>query len=119
MLDSLLLRTMRHPWSSFDSPKRYAHSPVALTWFPRGTTLRSFSIFRATIRVNLVLDGHAAGPLFPKRVLGDCERYESQDYLDRHRENPVLRRFLADAATVLYRNLDVRICRVIADWHGA
>src|SRR5262250_1355842 len=28
------------------------------------------------------------------------ERYESQEHLNRHRENPVLRRFVADAATL-------------------
>jgi len=35
---------------------------------------------------------------------GSCflyERYESQEHFNRHRENPVLRRFLADAATLL------------------
>jgi quinol monooxygenase YgiN len=41
------------------------------------------------------------------------ERYESQEHFNRHRENPVLRRFLADAATLLDGNLDVRTFRVI------
>jgi quinol monooxygenase YgiN len=47
------------------------------------------------------------------------ERYESQEHFNRHRENPVLRRFIADAATLLEGNLDVRTFRVIADLHGA
>lgn len=47
------------------------------------------------------------------------ERYESQEHFNRHRENPVLRRFLADAATLLDGKLDVRTFRVIADLHGA
>ncbi len=47
------------------------------------------------------------------------ERYESQEHLNRHRENPVLRRFLADATTLLDGKLDVRTFRVITDFHGA
>jgi quinol monooxygenase YgiN len=47
------------------------------------------------------------------------ERYESQEHFNKHRENPVLRRFLADAATLLDGKLDVRTFRVIADLHGA
>ena len=47
------------------------------------------------------------------------ERYESQEHFNRHRENPVLRRFLADAATLLDGKLDVRTFRVITDLHGA
>jgi len=43
------------------------------------------------------------------------ERYESQDHLNKHRENPVLRRFVADAATLLDGKLDVRTFRVITD----
>jgi quinol monooxygenase YgiN len=43
------------------------------------------------------------------------ERYESQEHFSRHRENPVLRRFLADAATLLDGKLDVRTFNVIAD----
>ena len=43
------------------------------------------------------------------------ERYESQEYLNRHRENPVLRRFVSDAATLLEGKLEVRTFRVIAD----
>jgi len=42
------------------------------------------------------------------------ERHESQEHFDRHRENPVLRRFIADAATLLDGKLDVRTFRVIA-----
>jgi quinol monooxygenase YgiN len=42
------------------------------------------------------------------------ERYESQEHLNRHRENPVLRRFNADAATLLDGKLDVRTFTVIA-----
>jgi quinol monooxygenase YgiN len=44
------------------------------------------------------------------------ERYESQEHFNR--ENPVLRRFIADAATLLDGKLDVRTFRVIADLHG-
>jgi quinol monooxygenase YgiN len=47
------------------------------------------------------------------------ERYESQEHFNRHRENPVLRRFLADAATLLDGKLDVRTFRLITDLHGA
>ena len=47
------------------------------------------------------------------------ERYESQGHFNRHRENPVLRRFVADAAALLDGKLDVRTFRVIADLHGA
>lgn len=36
------------------------------------------------------------------------ERYESQEHLNRHMENPVLRRFLADAATLADGKIDVR-----------
>src|SRR5579863_10404270 len=43
------------------------------------------------------------------------ERYESQEHFNRHRENPVLRRFVADAPTLLDGGLDVRTFRVIAD----
>ncbi len=46
------------------------------------------------------------------------ERYESQEHLKKHLENPVLRRFLADAATLLDGKLDVRTFRVITDLHG-
>ncbi|MGA8608264.1 MAG: antibiotic biosynthesis monooxygenase [Candidatus Sulfotelmatobacter sp.] len=35
------------------------------------------------------------------------ECYESQERFDRHRENPILRRFVADAVTLLDGNLDV------------
>jgi|SRR5208282_2652626 quinol monooxygenase YgiN len=47
------------------------------------------------------------------------ERYESQEHFNRHRENPVLRRFLADAGILLDGKLDVRTFNVIADLHGA
>jgi quinol monooxygenase YgiN len=53
------------------------------------------------------------------------ERYESQEHLDRHRENPVLRGFLADAAILLDGKLDVRnvqsdckFARRLARWRG-
>ena len=46
------------------------------------------------------------------------ERYESQEHLNRHRENPVLRRFIADAATLLDGKLDVRTFTVIATKRG-
>jgi quinol monooxygenase YgiN len=42
------------------------------------------------------------------------ERYESQEHLNRHRENPVLRRFVADASTLVDGKLDIRTFRVIA-----
>ena len=41
------------------------------------------------------------------------ERYESQEHFNRHRENPVLRHFVADAATLLDGKLNVRTFRVI------
>lgn len=43
------------------------------------------------------------------------ERYESQEHFNRHRENPVLRSFVADAPTLLDGKLDVRTFKVIAD----
>lgn len=43
------------------------------------------------------------------------ERYESQEHFNRHRENPVLRRFVADTATLLDGSLDVRTFNVITD----
>jgi quinol monooxygenase YgiN len=46
------------------------------------------------------------------------ERYESQEHFDKHRENPVLRRFVADSATLMDGTLDVRTFRFIADLHG-
>jgi quinol monooxygenase YgiN len=46
------------------------------------------------------------------------ERYESQEHFNRHRENPVLRRFIADIPTLLDGKLDVRTFRVITDLHG-
>ena len=47
------------------------------------------------------------------------ERYESQEHLDEHRENTVLRRFLAEAETLLDGKLDVRRFRVIANFQNA
>jgi len=47
------------------------------------------------------------------------ERYVSQEHLNRHRENPVLRRFVADAATLVDGKLGIRTFRVIAELHGA
>lgn len=47
------------------------------------------------------------------------ERYESQEHFNKHRENPVLRRLLADAATLLDGKLDVRTFKYIADLRGA
>jgi quinol monooxygenase YgiN len=47
------------------------------------------------------------------------ERYESQEHFNKHRENPVLQRFLADAGTLLDGKLDVRTFKVITDLHGA
>ena len=47
------------------------------------------------------------------------ERYESQEHFNRHRQNLVLRRSIADAATLLHGNLDVRTFRVVTDLHGA
>ena len=47
------------------------------------------------------------------------ERYESQEHFNRHRENPVLRSFLADATILLHGKPDVRTFRVITDSHGA
>src|ERR1700678_602486 len=43
------------------------------------------------------------------------ERYESQEHFNRHRENPVLRRFIADAPTLLDGKLDVRTFTLIAN----
>ena len=47
------------------------------------------------------------------------ERYESQEHFNKHRENPVLRQFVADAATLLDGKLDVRTFKVIDDVHAA
>jgi quinol monooxygenase YgiN len=47
------------------------------------------------------------------------ERYESQEHFNKHRENPVLQRFLADALTLLDAKLDVRTFSLITDLHGA
>lgn len=41
------------------------------------------------------------------------ERYESQDHFSRHRENPVVRHFIEDAAMLLDGTLDVRTFRVV------
>ena len=47
------------------------------------------------------------------------ERYESQEHFNRHRENPVLRRFIADVPTLLDGKLEVRTFKVITDLPGA
>ena len=47
------------------------------------------------------------------------ERYESQEHFNRHRQNPVLVQFHADAATLLDGKLDVRTFNLIDDSHGA
>jgi quinol monooxygenase YgiN len=47
------------------------------------------------------------------------ERYESQDDLNRHMQNPVLRRFAADSATLVDGKLDIRTFRLIDNLHGA
>ena len=44
------------------------------------------------------------------------ERYESQEHFNRHLENPLLRRFLADAPTLLDEKLDVRTFRFVGDF---
>ena len=46
------------------------------------------------------------------------ERYESQDHFDKHRENPVLRRFVADIPTLLDGNLDIRKFKVMGELRG-
>ncbi len=46
------------------------------------------------------------------------ERYESQEDFNRHRENPVLRRFVEDGAAFLDGKLDVRTFTLIANLHG-
>ncbi len=47
------------------------------------------------------------------------ERYESQEHLNKHRENAVLRSFLADAATLLEGKIDIRTFKMIARLSGA
>ena len=47
------------------------------------------------------------------------ERYESQERFNKHRENPVLRHFIADVPTLLEGKLDVRTFKVVADLHAA
>jgi quinol monooxygenase YgiN len=43
------------------------------------------------------------------------ERYESQEHLNRHKEeNAVLRSFLADAATLVDGKIDIRTFRMVA-----
>ncbi len=37
------------------------------------------------------------------------ERYESQEHFDKHRQNPVLRNFLADATTLVDAKMDIRL----------
>ena len=41
------------------------------------------------------------------------ERYESQEHFDRHRQNPVLRRFIEDSEAFLEGKLDIRTFKVI------
>jgi quinol monooxygenase YgiN len=43
------------------------------------------------------------------------ERYESQEHLNRHLENKVLRSFLADAATLVDGKVDVRTFTMISE----
>ena len=47
------------------------------------------------------------------------ERYESQEHLNRHRQNAVLRSFLADAATLVDGQIDIRTFRTAAQLPGA
>jgi quinol monooxygenase YgiN len=47
------------------------------------------------------------------------ERYESQEHLNRHRENAVLRSFLADTATLVDGKIDIRNFRMVAKLSGA
>ena len=47
------------------------------------------------------------------------ERYESQERLNRHLENPVLRSFLADAVTLVEGKVDIRTFRMVAKLPGA
>ena len=42
------------------------------------------------------------------------ERYESQEHLNRYRENAVLRSFLADAARLVDGKVDIRTFRMVA-----
>ena len=41
------------------------------------------------------------------------ERYESQEHFNKHRENAVLRRLVADAPTLLDGKLDIRTFRMV------
>jgi quinol monooxygenase YgiN len=43
------------------------------------------------------------------------ERYESQEHLNKHKENAVLRSFLADAPTLLEGNVDIRTFRAVSE----
>jgi quinol monooxygenase YgiN len=47
------------------------------------------------------------------------ERYESQEHLNRDRENAVLRSFLADAATLLDGKVDIRTFGMAPKLSGA
>jgi quinol monooxygenase YgiN len=47
------------------------------------------------------------------------ECYASQEHLNKHLENRVLRRFLADAASLLDGKLEVRTFRLVGDLHSA
>jgi len=46
------------------------------------------------------------------------ERYESQEQLNRHLQNAVLRAFLADAATLVDGNVDIRTFRMVSELPG-
>jgi quinol monooxygenase YgiN len=47
------------------------------------------------------------------------ERYESQEHFNKHKENAVLRSFLADAATLVDGKIDIRAFRMVAQITGA
>jgi quinol monooxygenase YgiN len=47
------------------------------------------------------------------------EGYESQEHLNRHRENAVLRSFLADAATLVDGKIDIRNFKIVPNLAGA
>ncbi len=47
------------------------------------------------------------------------ERYESQEYLSRHRGNAVLRSFLSDAPTLVDGKVDIRTFTMVSDLPGA
>jgi quinol monooxygenase YgiN len=43
------------------------------------------------------------------------EHYQSQEYLNKHLENPVLRSFLADAATFVEGSVDIRKFKMVSE----